>query len=112
MFLTTRNWLASQATNRWKHTYPESTEETLTLYNVERKTILDKLRNLGEYPHPNRVDDIIGNGSWTRCECNECGTEVEGTVRLGEEPDWESATANICKDCLVKALALFVTDNE
>ena len=39
--------------------------------------------------------------------CNECGGEVEDLVEIGEEPDYESATAIVCKSCIEKALLLF-----
>lgn len=54
------------------------------------------------------VAEIIGNTLWAgpRC-CSECGSETWDCVQLGEPPDYESATAWICKDCLKKALQLF-----
>lgn len=36
--------------------------------------------------------------------CHECGRNVELTVQLGEEPDYESCTADICLECLREAL--------
>lgn len=54
------------------------------------------------------VEKIIGNKSWVEKKlCDECGKSSWETVRLGEEPDYESRTATICKRCLQKALALF-----
>lgn len=53
------------------------------------------------------MDSILGNSSWTRMKCDECGRKVEAFVTLGEEPDYESSTASICKECLTKALSLF-----
>jgi len=41
--------------------------------------------------------------------CNECEQDVEVTVCLGEEPDYESCTAWICPECLEKALELAKT---
>lgn len=58
------------------------------------------------------VAEIIGNNSWV-CEksCSECGAESWNIVQIGEEPDYESHTANICRDCLVAAIALIDGDN-
>lgn len=39
-------------------------------------------------------------------ECNECGKVGWDVVQLGEEPDYESATACVCGDCLRAALKL------
>lgn len=52
------------------------------------------------------VERIIGNNTWTRNVCDECGNDSEITVQLGEEPDYDSATAKICQECLKKALSL------
>lgn len=53
------------------------------------------------------VAEIIGNSSWARERaCNECGKETWDVVELGETPDYESATACVCRDCLRAALRL------
>lgn len=55
---------------------------------------------------PEAVDEAFGNSSWTRMQCDECGAHVDWVVELGQEPDYESATACICRSCLNKALLL------
>jgi len=52
------------------------------------------------------IEEIIGNDSWTSNRCNQCRNETDVLIRLGEEPDWESNTFFICKDCLEKAINL------
>ncbi len=42
----------------------------------------------------------------TKCNCNECGKNADIVVQLGQEPDYESATANICLDCLKRAVEI------
>ena len=37
--------------------------------------------------------------------CIECMKSVP-TVQIGEPPDWESQTINICSECLKKAIKL------
>ena len=37
--------------------------------------------------------------------CIECMKSVP-TVQIGEPPDWESSTINICSECLKKAIKL------
>lgn len=51
------------------------------------------------------VDEIIGNQSWTRIECHECGKDVSEAVELGQPDDYDSYTAVVCVDCLKKALS-------
>jgi len=55
---------------------------------------------------PEDVAKIIGNGSWARLTCNDCRKDVKAVVECGEEPDYESSTANLCVDCLKVALGL------
>jgi len=38
--------------------------------------------------------------------CDECKKYYNNVVELGEEPDYDSATARICGECLRKAAAL------
>lgn len=53
------------------------------------------------------VAEIIGNPSWAHeLACNECGKKTWDVVELGEPPDYESATARVCRDCLRAALRL------
>ena len=38
--------------------------------------------------------------------CDECAETVARTIELGEPPDAESCTAQICESCVRKAIAL------
>ena len=50
------------------------------------------------------VNNIIGNSSWTRnLICSECEQDTDWVLRVGEEPDYESRTAYLCKSCVEKA---------
>ena len=53
------------------------------------------------------VAEIVGHCGWV-CpqQCNECKANSWQVVQLGDEPDYESRTANVCADCLRKALSL------
>ena len=54
-----------------------------------------------------QIAEIIGNHSWAHpAACDECGKETWQIVRVGEEPDYESSTAEVCGDCLRAALRL------
>jgi hypothetical protein len=93
--VTTRS-LIRQIAARWRSQYPDMRRDQLAALEA-----LDPGTATAE-----DAEAIIGNRSWTRTVCDECKREVGRTVRLGEEPDYESATANVCRDCLVRALAL------
>ena len=59
------------------------------------------------------VAEIIGNSFWVceRTYCDECGLKVLEVVEMGEPPDYESATARLCRDCLRAALRLLTEKN-
>lgn len=53
------------------------------------------------------VAAIIGNNSWAGpTACHECGQTVARTVEIGQPPDYDSHTAQVCEACLRKALVL------
>ena len=56
------------------------------------------------------VNDIIGNSSWTRLKCDDCQKETDFVLVLGEEPDFESNTARLCRYCVLAAFSLLPTD--
>jgi len=73
--------------------------------NEKHKLIGEKLNALDvETATPEEVTGIIGNDSWTWIRCDDCREDAEKVVQLGDEPDYDSATANICLPCLQKAL--------
>ncbi len=50
-----------------------------------------------------RIDEIIGNTSWTDNICIECNGDFEKVIRIGQESDFESATY-LCIECVKRAL--------
>ena len=48
-------------------------------------------------------------GHWSDLQmvvtCDGCGQEVAEVVKVGQEPDYESSTAELCRACLLEALA-------
>jgi hypothetical protein len=52
------------------------------------------------------IEAIIGNKSWTRNSCSECGKDFDVVIEIGQPEDYESATAYLCASCLGKALGL------
>lgn len=53
------------------------------------------------------VNRIIGNNSWTGESCDDCGKDGEEImIQVGQEPDYESSTASLCRECVAKAALL------
>jgi hypothetical protein len=66
-----------------------------------------KVQALGPNPNPDDIDRLVGHGAWTQVyECSECVQQKPEVVQLGEEPNYESATAWICLDCLKEAILM------
>jgi hypothetical protein len=100
---TTRERIASVG-ERWRSTYPQS---RFAIRTDDKADIYRRLQALDLATcSPQAVDEAIGNSSWTRINCDECKAQVDWVVQLGEEPDYESSTACICRSCLNKALLL------
>lgn len=105
MKLITTKGEASKAANHWKRVY---FRKGVWEYGTDKEDIYHKLAALGHSPTPEDVDDVIGNNSWTAVFCHECGKSVDEVVQVGQEPDYDSCTANICKPCLIFAMEEFV----
>ena len=97
MKLITRQSRANDVSIRWKYQY-----------RIDIGDIQKRLDALGKEKNPDDVDKIIGNVSWTAIPpCTECGKEnPDFVVMVGEEPDYESATAWLCAECIKKAMRL------
>jgi len=105
MKLITVRYCIRRVANRWDSTYESHgwTEETREISNNLRA--LDPSIATKEDVHR-----IIGNRGWTNLKCDECETEdLDRVVMVGQEPDYESATASLCLSCAKKALQLIET---
>lgn len=102
MELITRKTLAKSAPGRWRRQYFGSKDHD----KVEITRQLDALEAFGFDIDPNAVDTIIGNKSWTEVPvCDECKRKAHAVVCIGDEPDYESATAHICINCARRSVA-------
>lgn len=107
MELVTRKGRAAQVSAKWAEQYRD---DNTALPNGRTKAeVLVLLWALGPTPDPDEVDEIIGNGSWTSVRCGECDARPDEVVRVGEEPDYESATAYLCRWCAGNVVAMFDT---
>lgn len=101
MRLVTERDLIRGVAEAWKHQYPPH------LTNEEKRTIGYRLSVLdGDTATADDIEAIIGNRSWTRLKCDECGVEAKAVIEVGQELDYESRTAELCADCARKAAAL------
>lgn len=100
MKLITKEAVIKEVPRRWKETYFLG---GIWKYGEDKERIYN---NLVKAKTEEEINTIIGNTSWVDIKCNECGKYVTEVVQLGEEPDYESYTADICFECLQKALSL------
>jgi hypothetical protein len=93
---------------RWKAQY----NPKYYLTNPHMLNKIEILKNLEELDlktaTAQEVNAIIGNDSWITMSCHECGTKTLTVIQVGQEKDYESATANLCKSCLEKAYKLMI----
>lgn len=104
--IKSRAFLASHAAEAWRRQYASAIANHRDDYDAKRRATYHALLALGPTPDPDEVDRIIGNGSWTSNHCDECG-EAADTVQVGQPPDYESRTADLCEPCVRRALAEF-----
>lgn len=102
MRLITRQSEANDAPQRWAVQYSGKG------YTQEQYEITRTLAALSAPIDPDEVDRIIGNTSWTTPpSCGVCGKFAPAIAEIGEESDYRSSTAHVCRPCAEKALALF-----
>jgi len=108
MYMITRFNKAKRAEALWYNQYSNSTMwgSITPVSNKTKREIHEGLVALGPFPTPEQVNEIIGNTSWTDCRCDECGKSVDKVIQVGQDPDYESSTAEICVQCLKKAIKL------
>ena len=76
-------------------------------HGVGKERIWEQLKGLDpETATAEEVAAIIGNTSWTRLDCSECGNDDGAVVQLGDEPDYESRTVFVCRACANAAVAM------
>ena len=102
--LTTRTQIQGAA-KRWRAVYGQDGNERYGADKAVKARALERLD--GNTASADEVNEIIGNESWLRITCDECGKGVDAAVQVGQEPDYESSTATICFGCLHAAHKLF-----
>ena len=104
MKIITQRDLVRAVADRFEQTYGEGWHPFVYLKdNPPRKwqEIAADLRVLDLETCPaSAVNSIMTNEAWTTLTCNECGKVVTEVVEIGEEPNPESRTANVCFRCI------------
>lgn len=98
---------------RWREQhYSKSVGWTKKLDGTSSEVIYKKLRKLLKTPGAltaKSVAEAIGNEAWTKGRCSACDADdINEWVTVGEEQDWESATATLCRKCLFEAVDVMV----
>lgn len=91
--------IAERWKNQWCYNGRWSYDDKLVIYNK-----LIKLDT--EVATEEDIKNIIGSNSWTSCRCGECNEDKQSIIVVGEEPDYDSATACLCLNCVEGALKL------
>jgi hypothetical protein len=115
MTLTTQRDLIRAVAERWRRQYEPFNHE-IPLFSVRNGYIQERTKMQiaemldaldKETATPPDVADIIGNESWTRMTCDECGQDTDALLTVGQDPDYESCTASLCRSCTEKAFAIW-----
>jgi hypothetical protein len=107
MYITTKRELIDTVAERWRNLRysdgwigPEPMK-----HHSER--VHNELVKLPPDATESQVTAILGNSSWTRNTCNECGKDSEVLIIIGEHNrNTGEHTAWVCVDCLKKAVVL------
>lgn len=92
-----RKSVTKSAPKRWEEQYKNNPSED--------KIIITQKLNALVWPFSKQeVDNIIGNESWTRLQCDECGLIVESVVVFSSYLTNYDAGFSVCDSCLLKAI--------
>ena len=96
---------------RWKNTYCHKDGWRCMAGSINHEAIYMRLIALPPTATASDVEQIIGNNSWcAQHKCSECGTESDVAFEVGEEPDYESATAVLCRECAIRVGQMALLD--
>lgn len=108
VLITTRTEIRIVA-ERWKQQYAPGWMQLIG--DVSSLDIYNRLAALDvESATAADVNAIVGG--WITISCDACDEVVEEAVQVGQEPDYESNTATLCRTCCAAAFALFPANEE
>jgi hypothetical protein len=94
--LITQDEVVSGVSKRWDDQYGDSYYKN----DPEKQDIGLKLRSL-KNPSASQINKIIGNGSWTRLECDCCEEPRQQVVHISSV---YRDGLNVCRKCLKRAM--------
>ena len=98
MNIITKQQLIDMAAGRWYQQYYNS-----SYWLNGKQEIYNKLMALKE-PTAEMINTIIGNGSWTRLQCDNCKEEVDKAIIM--DVTNSEYTTYICGKCISEAHSL------
>jgi hypothetical protein len=94
---------------RWEQAYFSNGE--WFAYGKDKAAIYNKLESLPADATADDVAAVIGNDTWAGPhQCHECGESSLLVAQVGQPPDYESHTADICLPCARKVVALLESE--
>jgi len=120
MKITTQRDLIREVAARWRQQYEPFRDDRpiFSIRNgyrqpIKKKEIAEMLDAIdAETATPADIAAIIGNESWTRLTCHECGKDTDAVLTVGQEPDYESHTACLCAPCVKRAASIPWRENQ
>lgn len=102
MYTLTKQDLINNICSAWKQQYFFDGEWR---YGENKQVIYNNLIALGDNKTEEKINEIIGNSSWTTITCGECNKHVDVVVVMNDSDEY---CAYICKKCINKASKLLV----
>lgn len=114
MKIITQRDMIKEAPERWKAQYSNKTywlrKEVNGVYTREDRYNQAMSLDL-ETCSVEAINDIFNN-SWTTLSCNECESYVSDIIQVGQEPDYDSCTADICFPCFETIIKEYKAQNK
>lgn len=111
MELFTRKMMVSRVIERFKRQYsrmdvfaPDFQIIPINEPPTTAGAIVKQLEAFGDTITFEQAESVLPG--WSTLQCDECKRQVDSVIRVGDDPDYESNTAYLCRDCITKALDL------
>lgn len=102
---------AAAVAERWREQYFHAGRWG-TAFGRSAEIKYEELKALGASPTPEEVAGVIGNTAWVDEFCSACHEYAHEWITVGEESDYESATATLCPNCFEDAIRVFRSKGE
>lgn len=110
MEIITRHYLIANVSERFKSQYRNKDWDTVVSWSSSALTYRQTYDKLVSAKSEQDVKDAIGVTGWVKNTCYECGEDKDVVVMLGELPDYESNTTQVCLSC-IKRLVTYLESN-